>query len=77
MTEYAGGKKGFIVKYRPDRYPMTDQQKKLRDTVKECGIVKGIKKKELQQRMVDCVGPKMRGEEKKEEEKPSFLLSNP
>ena len=39
---------------------MTSQQKKMKDVVEECGIRKGITKKELQIKMVECVGPKMR-----------------
>ena len=53
-------KRGFYIKRRPRTYIMTPQQKKLKDTVKECGIHKGITKKELQIQMVECVGPKMR-----------------
>jgi len=59
MTEYAGGEKGFVLKARPRKYPMTEQQKKMRGVIKECGIKKGIKKAELQRLMVECVGPKM------------------
>lgn len=55
-----GGKRGFYIKRRPRKYLMTDQQKKLKEIVEECGIHKGISKAELQRAMVDCVGPKMR-----------------
>lgn len=65
MTEYAGGKRGFIIRSRPKKYLMTDQQKKLKRIVEECGIHKGITKKELQIAMVECVGPKMRETRKK------------
>lgn len=64
MTEYAGGKRGFYIKKRPRKYLMTPQQQKLKNTIEECGIKKGITKKELQIRMVECVGPKMRGDDK-------------
>jgi len=60
MTEYVGGKRGFFIRSRPKKYIMTDQQRKLKEIVQECGIHKGITKKELQMAMVDCVGPKMR-----------------
>jgi len=65
MTEYAGGKNDFYIRSRPKKYPMTDQQKKLIEIVDECGIHKGITKKELQIQMVNCVGPKMRETKKK------------
>lgn len=64
MTEYAGGKKGFYIYSAPKKYPLTDQQKKLKRILKECGIKKGISKAELQKAMVDCVGPKMRNTKK-------------
>ena len=60
MTEYAGGKTDFYIRSRPKKYQMTSQQKKMKDVVEECGIRKGITKKELQIKMVECVGPKMR-----------------
>ena len=64
MTNYSGGKKGFVLKTRPKRYIRTPQQQKLIDVVRECGIKKGISKTELQRLMVECVGPKMKKSKK-------------
>lgn len=50
----------------PGKYPLTDQQKKMKRVIKECGIKKGITKPELQRLMVECVGPKMKKKEEKE-----------
>jgi len=66
MTEYSGGKKGLIIKFRPSRYKRTEQQSKLAEVVKECGIEKGINRKELREKMIKCVGPRMRETSQKE-----------
>ena len=55
-----GGNRGFVLSSLPSDYPITPQQKKVRDVAHGCGIKKGMKKAELQKAMVDCVGPKMR-----------------
>jgi len=55
-----GGNAGYVLANRPGPYPLTSQQKKVRDTASGCGIKKGISKSALQKAMVDCVGPKMR-----------------
>ena len=69
--ETAGGRRGFVFSRRPRSYPMTSQQKKLKEVVHSCGIKKGISRGELMQLMINCVGPKMRGEEPVEgEDKP-------
>lgn len=60
MTEYAAGKKGWRISQAPSRYPLTPQQIRLKEVIKECGIQKGISKPELQKLMVECIGPKMR-----------------
>ncbi len=55
-----GGNNGYYIAALPKPYPMTSQQKKVKDVAATCGIHKGIKKADLQTKMVDCVGPKMR-----------------
>jgi hypothetical protein len=55
-----GGNAGFYIASRPRPYPLTTQQRKVRDVAKSCGIHKGISKSALQTAMVDCVGPHMR-----------------
>jgi hypothetical protein len=55
-----GGNAGFYIASRPRPYPLTSQQRKVRDAAKDCGIHKGITKSELQRAMVECVGPHMR-----------------
>lgn len=55
-----GGNKGFVLAAYPGDYPLTSQQKKVRDVASGCGIHKGISKAALQKAMVDCVGPKMK-----------------
>ncbi len=64
MAEYSGGKRGFYIRTRPGKYPMTLQQKKLKEVLDKCGIQKGISKKDLQIKMVECVGPEMRKKKK-------------
>ena len=55
-----GGNKGWVLSSLPRAYPRTSQQKKVAGIASECGIHKGISKAELQKKMVECVGPKMR-----------------
>lgn len=55
-----GGNRGFYVAGLPRKYPRTPQQKRVASVAAECGIHKGITKRELQEKMVACVGPKMR-----------------
>jgi hypothetical protein len=55
-----GGNNGYYIAALPTPYPKTPQQQKVSRVAAECGIHKGIKKSELQQKMVECVGPKMR-----------------
>ena len=56
-----GGNRGWVIASLPRKYPITSQQKKVRDIAKACGIRPGIKKSDLQKIMTECVGPKMRG----------------
>jgi len=55
-----GGNAGLVLARLPAPYPITAQQKKVRDVASGCGIKKGISKAVLQKAMVDCVGPKLR-----------------
>jgi len=55
-----GGHKGGYVAFFPKDYPLTSQQKKVKDVAEKCGIKPGISKAELQTKMHDCVGPAMR-----------------
>ena len=51
---------GYVLVKFPRDYPITAQQRKVRDVARECGIHTGISRNELVTKMVDCVGPKMR-----------------
>jgi hypothetical protein len=55
-----GGNSGFYIASRPGAYPMTAQQRRVRDVARECGIHSGISKRELMTAMKECVGPHMR-----------------
>jgi hypothetical protein len=55
-----GGNRGFYIASLPRPYPLTPQQKKVKEVAKACGIKKGMSKADLMKAMVDCVGPKMR-----------------
>lgn len=55
-----GGNPGYYIASRPRPYPMTRQQAKVANVAHECGVSAGITKAELQRKMKDCVGPKMR-----------------
>lgn len=51
---------GYVLAKYPRDYPMTSQQRKVRDTARDCGIKSGISRNDLITKMIDCVGPKMR-----------------
>lgn len=55
-----GGHGGGHVAFFPKDYPLTSQQKKVKDVAEKCGIKSGISKSELQTKMKECVGPAMR-----------------
>lgn len=55
-----GGNGGAVIAMRPGPYPLTPQQRKVRDVASKCGIKPGMKKAALQTAMVECVGPAMR-----------------
>jgi len=54
-----GGNAGFYIASRPRPYPRTAQQRKVATVARECGIHKGMDKRNLMTAMTDCVGPKM------------------
>lgn len=43
----------------PKPYPKTSQQKKVSAVARECGLKKGMNRRDLVHKMIDCVGPKM------------------
>lgn len=51
---------GYYVARLPRPYPLTAPQKKVKNVAHECGIKKGMSRRELVHTMIDCVGPKMR-----------------
>lgn len=55
-----GGNRGVVLSSLPSDYPLTSQQAKVQSVAKDCGIAPGVSKAELQRKMKDCVGPKMR-----------------
>ena len=55
-----GGNNGYYIAALPKPYPMTAQQRKVKSVAVDCGIKPGISKADLQNKMIDCVGPKMR-----------------
>lgn len=55
-----GGNPGYYIASRPRPYPMTRQQAKVASVARECDIKPGISKADLQRKMKECVGPKMR-----------------
>ncbi len=55
-----GGNGGAVIAMRPGPYPLTSQQRRVKDVASKCGIKPGISKAALQKAMVDCVGPAMR-----------------
>lgn len=57
---WVGGKTGQVFSSRPRPYPKTPQQRRVSSVAAECGIHKGITRRELRTKMIECVGPKMR-----------------
>lgn len=51
----SGGKPGFVLSLRPRRYKTTEQQSRIGEAAKACGIEKGITRKELVDKMVHCI----------------------
>lgn len=53
-----GGNAGIVLAKYPSAYPKTSQQKKIADAAKACGIHSGISRKELREKMKDCIPTK-------------------
>jgi len=51
---------GYYIARLPRDYPLTPQQKAVRDVARSCGIHKGMKRGPLVTAMIQCVGPKLR-----------------
>lgn len=51
---------GFVLASYPRDYPLTPQQKKVKNVASECGLKTGMNRRDLVHKMIDCVGPKMR-----------------
>ena len=50
---------GFVLARMPSEYPMTPQQKRVRDAAHECGIKPGISRSALVTAMRTCVAGKL------------------
>jgi hypothetical protein len=50
-----GGNNGYYIAALPRPYPKNEPQKKIAALADTCKIKKGMKKKELQETMKDCV----------------------
>ena len=50
-----GGNRGYYIAALPRPYPITSQQKKVREAAKACGIKKGMSKSALMTAMKDCI----------------------
>ena len=55
MSEKTKKKRGAFVRKRPSEYPVTEAQTNLLKSAEYCGIKKGITRKELMDKMVNCV----------------------
>jgi len=55
-----GGNRGLYIAMPPSKYPLTAQQRKIKEVASKCGIKSGMSKAELQKQMKECVGPAMR-----------------
>lgn len=53
--EQAAGHRGYQLKKRPKKYSRLPQQKEFLAALKFCSIKKGISKRELQDKMVNCI----------------------
>lgn len=45
----------FIVRSKPKSYPMTEHQRAIGEICRKCGIVKGVTRQEMMERMKNCV----------------------
>ena len=55
-----GGNRGYYIAALPRPYPTTPQQAKVKRVAEECKVSAGITKSDLQTKMKECIGPKMR-----------------
>jgi hypothetical protein len=62
-------KSKIIARKRPKSYPLTEQQMKFRQVIADCGIVKGMSREELIDKMKNCV-PAAWAKEKEAHEEP-------
>lgn len=68
MSERTKGHKLFVVRQRPKSYYQTEQQKSFAEAATYCGIVKGISRDELIDKMQNCI-PQFWEARRKEKEK--------
>lgn len=54
-----GGNRGYYIAALPRPYPITSQQRKVRDAARACGIKPGISKQALQTAMKECIPGKV------------------
>lgn len=50
---------GFVLSAYPSSYPMTSQQRKVKEAAKACGIHKGMSRGALVTAMRDCIPGKL------------------
>ena len=50
-----GGNPGYYIAARPRPYPMTPQQRKVKNAAAACDIHAGMSKSELMTQMKDCI----------------------
>lgn len=46
---------GMVIASLPKDYPLTSQQKKVRDAARACGIKKGMSRSSLVDAMINCI----------------------
>lgn len=51
----AAGKKGIVISSRPKEYKILPQQNRLKEAAAACGIVKGVSRAELVDKMKHCI----------------------
>ena len=55
----------YVLKRRPKLYPCTEQQALFRRALEFCGIQKGVSKRELMEKMRECIPQFFRSEHEK------------
>lgn len=56
-----GGNDGLYAASRPRPYPITAQQRRVRDAARTCGIRTGMGRSDLRQAMRDCIPRQFNG----------------